>query len=264
MSKPSSHATPFDYFLLVVLAACWGSAYTFIKVAVATIPPVTLIAARTVIAGALLYALMRLMGVAFPRDARSWRHFLIQAFMNSVIPFTLIAWGEQTVDAGLAVILNTTTPIFTFLITLAITQHEPATARKLFGVTVGLAGVALIIGIGALSDLGRTLAAQLGIVFASVCYAGAVIFGRNFAHMHPLLPATGSMFCGAAVLVPASLMVDRPWTLTPSTESLIALGCLAVISTALAFTIYFRLVRTLGSIGTTTQAYLRAPIGTRK
>ncbi len=263
MSKPSSHATTFDYVLLVVLAACWGSAYTFIKVAVATIPPVTLIAARTVIAGALLYALMRLMGVALPRDARSWRHFLIQAFMNSVIPFTLIAWGEQTVDAGLAVILNTTTPIFTFLITLAVTRHEPTSARKLFGVVVGLAGVALIIGIGALTSfgLGRTLAAQLGIVFASVCYAGAVIFGRNFAHMHPLLPATGSMLCGAAVLVPASLMVDRPWTLTPSTESLIALGCLAVISTALAFTIYFRLVRTLGSIGTTAQAYLRAPIG---
>ncbi len=262
MSDSSSHsAAPFDYLLLVVLAACWGAAYTFIKIGVETLPPVTLIAARTVIAGTLLYALMLLTGVRFPRDARSWRQFLFQAFMNSVIPFTLIAWGEQTVDAGLAVILNTTTPIFTFLITLAVTRHEPASARKLFGVVIGLAGVMLIIGVGALGGVGRALLAQLGILFASVCYAGAVIFGRNFAHLNPLVPATGSLFCGAAILIPASLVIDQPWTLTPSARSLAALGCLAVFSTALAFTIYFRLVRTLGSIGTTAQAYLRAPIG---
>jgi drug/metabolite transporter (DMT)-like permease len=257
----SSHAAPVDYVLLVVLATCWGAAYTFIKIGVETLPPVTLIAARTVIAGTLLYALMRLTGVRFPHDARSWRHFLFQAFMNSVIPFTLIAWGEQTVDAGLAVILNTTTPIFTFLITLAFTRHEPASARKLFGVVIGLAGVTLIIGVGALGGLGRALVAQLGIVFASVCYAGAVIFGRNFSHLNPMVPATGSLICGAAILIPASLVIDQPWTLAPSTRSLVALACLAVFSTALAFTIYFRLVRTLGSIGTTAQAYLRAPIG---
>ena len=260
MSTPS-HATPIDYVLLLVLATCWGASYTFIEVGVETIPPITLIAGRTLLAGALLYGLMRLIGVQFPRDARSWRHFLVQACLNSVFPFTLLAWGQQTIDAGLAVILNTTTPIFAFLFTLAFTRHEPATARKLFGVVVGLAGVTLIVGISALGGFGRTLAAQLAVVLSSVCYAAAVIFGRNFAHMHPLLPATGSILCGTALLIPASLIFDKPWTLAPSANSLIALVCLAVVSTALAFTIYFRLVRALGSIGTTAQAYLRAPIG---
>lgn len=257
----SKNAAPVDYVLLLVLATAWGAAYTFIKIGVETIPPVTLIAGRTVLAAALLYPLMRLIGVRFPGDARSWRQFLLQACMNSVIPFTLIAWAEQTVDAGLAVILNTTTPIFTFLITLAVTRHEPAGARKLIGVVVGLAGVALIIGVGALGGLGRALIAQLAIVSASVCYAGAVIFGRNFAQMHPMVPATGSLVCGAAILVPASLVLDQPWTLVPSLRSLAALASLAAVSTALAFVIYFRLVRTLGSIGTTAQSYLRAPIG---
>jgi drug/metabolite transporter (DMT)-like permease len=105
------------------------------------------------------------------------------------------------------------------------------------------------------------LAAQLAIVAATVCYAGAALFGRTFRRLDPMLPATGSLLCGAAILIPLSLVLDRPWTLAPTGRSLLAVICLSVFSTALAFTIYFRLIRTLGSIGTTSQAYLRVPIG---
>ena len=103
--------------------------------------------------------------------------------------------------------------------------------------------------------------AQLAIVAATVCYAGAAIFGKNFKGLDPMMPAAGSLICGAALLVPVSLVVDRPWTLAPSAESMLALLALSVFSTALAFVIYFRLVQTLGSVGTTAQAYLRVPIG---
>src|SRR5436190_11424892 len=116
----------FELALLLALATLWGGSYTFIKLGVATIPPLTLIAARTSIAGVLLLAVMRVRGVGLPRDVASWRRFLIQACLNSVIPFTLIAWAERSLDAGLATILNSTSPIFTFLLTLAITRHEPA------------------------------------------------------------------------------------------------------------------------------------------
>ena len=259
----ASHDTTIrlELALLLLLATLWGASYSFIKVAIETIPPLTLIAARTMIAGALLLAVMRWRGVRLPRDVASWGRFAVQAGLNAVVPFTLIAWAEHTVDAGVAVILNATTPIFAFLVTALITRHEPVTMRKLVGVTLGIAGVCVIIGPEALSGLGHETGAQLAVVTASLCFAGAAIFGRNFQGLDPMVPAAGSLICGAAVLLPLSLAIDRPWTLTPSYAAVFALLGLAVFSTALAFAIYFRLVNTLGSVGTTAQAYLRVPIG---
>jgi drug/metabolite transporter (DMT)-like permease len=249
-----------DLALLLLLATLWGASYTLIKLGVATIPPLTLIAARTLIAGLLLLLVMRWRGLLFPMDAANWRRFMVQACLNSVIPFTLIAWAEQSLDAGLATILSSTSPIFAFLLTFAGTRHEPATRRKLFGVVAGLAGICLIIGKEALGGLGVQLAAQVAMVTATISYAGAAIFGRGFKDMDPMIPAAGSLICGAAILIPLSI-AERPWTVTPSTSSVLALLGLSIFCTALAFVIYFRLVRTLGSIGTTAQSYLRVPIG---
>lgn len=250
-----------DYALLLLLATLWGSSYALIKLGVATIPPVTFIAARTVVAGLLLYAAMRLRGVALPTDRRMLGLFTFQALMNSVFPFTLIAWAETIVDAGLATILSSTTPIFVFLISWAVLRHERATPGRVFGVTVGIAGIVLIIGVDALAGLGRNILAQLALVVATVCYAIAAIFGRNFRGLDPMVPAAGSMLAGAAIMVPLSLIVDRPWSLAPSLSSIGALLALAVGSTALGFVLYFRLLKSLGPVGTTSQAYLRVPIG---
>src|SRR6202048_602380 len=124
--------------LLLLLATLWGASYSFIKLGVATIPPITLIAARTLVAGALLLAIMHWRGLRLPKDAATWRRFLFQACLNSVIPWTLIAWGERSLDAGLATILNSTSPIFTFFLTLGIARHETVSLRKLFGVVAGI------------------------------------------------------------------------------------------------------------------------------
>jgi drug/metabolite transporter (DMT)-like permease len=250
-----------EFALLLLLATLWGGSYTFIKLGVATIPPITLIAARTLIAGLVLLVVMHWRGLALPRDAATWRRFLFQACLNSVIAWTMIAWAERSLDAGLATILNSTSPIFTFFLTLAIARHETPTLRKLFGVLAGLGGICLIVGVQALAGLGEQLAAQIVTVLAAICYAGAAIFSRGFKGLDPIAPAAGSLLCGAAILVPVSLVVDRPWTLAPSMSSMLALLGLAVFSTALAFVIYFRLIQTLGSVGTTAQAYLRVPIG---
>jgi drug/metabolite transporter (DMT)-like permease len=247
--------------LLLLLATLWGGSYTFIKLGVATIPPVSLIAARTGIAGVLLLAVMRARGVRLPRDAATWRRFLFQSCLNSVVPWTLIAWAERPLDAGLATILNSTSPIFAFFLTLAIPRHEEVSFRKLLGVLAGLAGICLIVGVQAFRGLGEQSVAQLAVVFATICYAGSAIFSRGFKGLDAMVPAAGSLVCGAAILIPASLLLDRPWTLAPSFGSVAALLALAVFSTALAFVIYFRLVQTLGSVATTAQAYLRVPIG---
>ena len=250
-----------ELLLLFLLATLWGGSYTFIKLGVATIPPVTLIAGRTTIAGLLLLLIMHWRGVPLPADAATWRRFAFQACLNSVVPWTLIAWAERSVDAGLATILNSTSPIFTFFLALAVAQQEAAGPRKLFGVAIGMAGICLIVGIQAFEGLGRELVAQLAIVAATICYAGAAVFSRGFKGLDPKAPAAGSLICGAAVLVPVSIVTERPWTLAPSTTSLLALLGLAIFSTAFAFVIYFRLIHTLGPVGITAQAYLRVPIG---
>ena len=250
-----------EYALLVVLAILWGASYAFIRLGVATIPPVTLIAARTLIGGALLFAVLTARGIAMPRDVASWQRFFFQALLNSVVPFTLIAWAEKTVEAGLATILCSTSPIFAFLMTFAITRHEPVTFTKLFGVIAGIGGICVIVGVEALSGIGKALVADLALIAATLCFAGAAIFGRGFGTLDPMVPASGSMLCGSMVLVPISLVAEEPWTIAPSAASVMALIALSVFSTAFAFALYFRLVRTLGSVGVTAQAYLRVPVG---
>ena len=175
--------------LLVALATLWGGSYTFIKLGVATIPPITLIAARTTIAGLLLLVVMWARGIRMPMDAATWQRFAFQAVLNSVIPWTLIAWGERHVDASLATILNSAGPIFTFLLTAVVTRHEVTTPRKLFGVVAGMAGILLIVGVDAFHDVGSGLVAEAAIVAATICYACAAIFGRSFKGLDPMAPA---------------------------------------------------------------------------
>nr|WP_047573019.1 EamA family transporter [Methylobacterium sp. ZNC0032] len=247
--------------LLLALAGLWGGSYTFIKLGVETIPPLTLIAARTLIAGLVLLAVIRWRGLRLPRDPATWRLFVVQACLNSVVPFTLIAWAERSVDAGLATILSSTSPIFVVLLTCLSAKAERLPALRLAGIAAGLAGTVLIVGMQAMAGFGEQLWAQLALVAASICYGGAALFGRSFKGLDPIMPAAGSLLCGALVLLPLSLVLDRPWTLSPSVQSIQALIALSLVSTALAFVIYFRLIARLGTVATTSVAYLRVPTG---
>lgn len=258
---PPETKRPIELVLLLVLATLWGGSYTFIRIGVETIPPVTLIAARTLLAGTILLLIMRWRGLRLPRDLAIWRLFLVQACLNSVLPFTLIAWAERSVEAGLATILSSTSPIFVVLLSALSQTGERLSWLKLAGIGAGLAGTVLIVGTQAMSGLGEHLAAQIALVTASLCYAGAALFGRHFKGLDPIMPAAGSLVSGAAILLPLSLLLDRPWTLAPSAASVQALIALALLSTALAFVIYFRLIARLGSVATTSVAYLRVPTG---
>src|SRR5437870_10575376 len=176
-THPQRASTATELALLLALATLWGASYTFIRVGVATIPPITLIACRTLIAGLLLVVVMRWRGVRMPVDATTWRRFLFQTCLNSVIPWTMVAWGAQALDAGVATILNSTAPIFTFFLTLAVTRHEAVTSRKLVGVIAGMAGICLIVGVQALAGLGEQLGAQIVLLLAGICYAVCGLFG---------------------------------------------------------------------------------------
>jgi drug/metabolite transporter (DMT)-like permease len=257
MTKPH---LGFEFALLVLLAFLWGSSYLLIKIAVASIPPVTLIAMRVAVAAVFLLVVMRIQKTQLPRDRWTWKMLLVQAFLNSIGAWTVLAWGQQYVDSGLAGVLNSTAPIFVFFITLLFARHETLNGWKLAGALLGIFGVVLIIGVDALDGIGRDVVAQLAVLLGAFMYAGAAIHGKRFAHLSPTATSAGTMIWATAWLVPLSLIVDGPWSLSPSPQSLFAAIALAVFCTGGALLIYFRLVKTLGSMGVASQSYLRSGV----
>jgi drug/metabolite transporter (DMT)-like permease len=251
---------PFEIALLGLLAFLWGSSYLLIKVAVATIPPFTLISMRVGIAGLVLLVVMWGQRSRLPADRETWRLLLIQAFFASIGPWTMLAWGQQYVDSSLAGVLNSTSPIFVFFITFFFTRHEAVSGLRLAGALLGVTGVVLIVGADALSGLGQEVVAQLAVLFAAFLYGIAAIHGKRFSHISPTATAAGTMICATACLVPLSIVVERPWTLNPTPLSLLAAVALAIFCTGGALLLYYRLVRTLGSMGVASQAYLRAGV----
>ncbi len=250
-----------EFALLALLALLWGSSYLFLKVAVAEIPPITLIAMRVAGAAAFLLVVMHMRNERLPRDAGTWRMLYLQAIFNGIVSWTVLAWGQQYVDASLASVLNSTSPIFVFLFTALVTRHEPLGGRRLFGALVGFAGVVLIVGLDALRGLGTQVAGQLACLLGAALYACAAIYGKRFSHIPPVATATGTMICATATLVPLAFVVERPWAMHPSTVALAAMAVLSVLCTGVALLLYFRLVRTIGSMGVASQSYLRAGVG---
>ena len=227
--RPKSETNlPVELTLLALLALLWGSSYVLIKVAVETIPPVTLIAGRVTLAAAFLIAVMGFSGERLPRDARTWRMLFVQAVLNSIGAWTVLAWGQQYVDSGLASVLNSTSPIFVFFITLFVTRHEATGGIRLLGACLGVLGVTLIVGTDVLNGLGQQVVAQLAVLLGAVLYAGAAIYGKRFSHLAPTVTAAGTMIWASACLVPLSLATEQPWTLRPSALSLTAAAVLAV------------------------------------
>ena len=250
-----------EFALLGLLALLWGSTYFFLKIAVAEIPPVTVVAARVSIAALFLLAVLRLRGERLPTDAGTWRRLFLLSMLNSTIAWTLLAWGQQHIDSSLASVLNSTSPIFVFIFTLFISRHEPTNAVRFLGACLGLVGVVLIVGTEAFAGLGRQVAGQVAAIMGAMLYAGAAIYGRCFRQLSAPVTAAGTMLCASACLVPLSLVLDAPWRLAPSLPALLAVAMLAVFCTGVAVMIYFRLVQTIGSLGAASQAYLRAVVG---
>src|SRR5512132_2313246 len=239
----TQHSLKTEVPLLALLALLWGSSYLFIKVAVTEIPPVTLIALRITGAAGFLLVVMRLRGERLPQDWRTRRMLLQQAAFNSIGAWTVFAWGQQFVDAGLASVLNSTSPIFVFLFTALVTRHEALGGRKLVGVLVGFFGVVLIVGVAALRGLGSQVAGQLACLLGAALYACAAIYGTRFSHLSAVATAAGTMIWATTVLVPLAIVLERPWTLSASTKAIGATAMLSVFCTAVALLIYFRLDR---------------------
>ena len=247
-----------EYILLGLLALLWGASYPLIKIAVSTIPPLTVVSIRVTIASILLFIICLTKAEKLPNDLPTWKKLFIQSCLNCIFPWSLLAWGQQFVDSSVAAILNSTTPVFVFLMTYFWIKHEATSTKKGLGAAIGLSGVILIIGMESLQGLGQNISAQIAITLATVCYAGAAIYGKSFTKISALATAFGTLFIATIIMLPLALMIEQPWTLQSETASIIAAIVLGLFSTGLALIIYFRLLRTLGSAGTTSVSYLRS------
>ena len=257
----SPSASPRDLALLFVLASIWGASYMLIKVAVASVPPVTIAAARILIAALVLVAVVGLRGERLPRGARAWWPFVVLAVVGNAVPFTLIGWGELRIGAGLGAILTGVMPLGTVLLAHVFTSDERFTATTAAGLALGFAGIVVLVGPDALAGLGDDVLAQLAVVAAALCYAAATVYARRLKAVTPTVTAAATMAAAAALMVPFSLVFDAPWRLAPDAAALASVAALGVVSTAGASLIYFGLVRSAGATVTSLVNYLIPPIG---
>lgn len=248
----------FELGLLVLLSFLWGGSFTLVEIAVESIPPATIVFGRLCIGACLLTLLAAGLGHQFPRSQSLWGALLIQGILQSALPFTLISWGQQHIDSGLAGLLNTTPPLFVYLLGLFLLKDRSLDARKAAGVFVGFIGVLVILGPAVLTGAQNSALGQLAVTGASLSYAVAALYAKRFAELPPVLTAACSMGFAAVLMLPISLAVDAPFEIELTKRAVVAILGLGVFSTAIAMVIYFRLVRTLGPLGVTTGSYLRA------
>ncbi|NWG26567.1 MAG: DMT family transporter [Pseudorhodoplanes sp.] len=242
--------TPREWAMLFALSLLWGGSFFFTAVALADVPPLTLVAARTGVACVALLIAMRVAGMRLPSGRTAWKAYAGMGILNNVVPFCLIVWAQTQIASGLASILNAVTPLMTVIVAHFLTADEKMTANRLAGVLLGLAGVTWMIGDGALGALGNNVLAQLAVLAAGLSYALSGIFGRRFGRMgvSPIAAATGQLLSSTVMLLPLVLLVDRPWTLSmPSAQGFGAIAGLALLSTALAYVVFFRILATAGA-----------------
>ena len=237
-----------DWLLLIALSLLWGGSFFFAEVALLDLPPFTVVLGRVGIAALALNILVVAAGHRMPGDLGIWSAFLVMGTINNVIPFSLIVWGQTEITGGLASILNGTTPFFAVIVAHFLTSDEKLTGNRLGGVVVGFVGVVFMIGPAALADLAAEVLAQLAILMAALIYGFASIFGKRFKGLPPIVTASGQVTCSTVLMIPLVLMIDRPWTLpVPGMASILAVLGIALLSTALAYILYFRILASAGA-----------------
>ena len=262
MTGPANRAmSATEWALLLTLAGIWSSSFLFNRIALDDLPPLMVALGRVALAAVALNLLVLATGRQLPRSRSLWTAFATMGVLNNAVPFALIVWGQTRIASGLASILNATTPLFTILVAHALTRDERLAPRRLAGVLVGLGGVVVVVGPAALDGLGGRVAGQLAVVGASVSYAFAGVYGRRFRGLPALIPATGQVTASTLVLLPLALVVDRPWTLdAPGRGAIGAMLGLALVCSAVAYVLYFRILATAGATNLLLVTFL-VPVG---
>ena len=231
---------------LFLLSLIWSSSFMTIKVGVGSIPPVTLAACRVVVAAVVLYGFVRMQGAALPRGTRFWTYCVLIGVIGNGLPFTLINWGEEHVDSGLAAILMSIMPLATVVLAYFFADGERMTRGKLIGVVIGFCGVIILVGPEALKGLGGDAWRQLAVAAGAFSYGVAMILARNMPPAPLIARSAAVMIVASVIMAPLALAIDAPWRLRPDDAAIAAALYLGLFPTAFATIIFFYLVQTAG------------------
>jgi drug/metabolite transporter (DMT)-like permease len=252
-----------DWLTLIALAVIWGAAFLFISVAVREVEPMTYVWLRLTMAAAAMWLFLWWRGEKAGLPRTIWGSIAVLALFNNAIPFVLFGWGQTHIASGLAAILNSTTPIWGVVVAHLYTDDEKLSGRKLAGVLLGFGGVTVMIGPALLGSLGNNVLAQLACLTAALCYAFAGVWARRYRGMgvSPISVTTGQLSAGALMMLPFALLVDRPWLdAMPSLTALGAIAALAVVCSAFAYILYFRLIDRAGATNALLVTLLVPPV----
>jgi drug/metabolite transporter (DMT)-like permease len=236
-----------DWVLLGMLSMLWGGSFFFNGLALKELPPLTLVLVRVVLAALILLPVLLLNRISFPQGFSGWKPYVAVAFFNNVLPFSLIVIGQTYIASGLASILNATTPLFTILV-MSAAREEALSFRRLAGVVTGLVGVIILRSGADLQPSGSGIGVLLCLAAALSYGISALIARRQLAKSPPLATATFQLVASSVMMTIVAGSFDRPWTLAmPGASTWFALISLAGLSTALAYIVFFQILRRSGA-----------------
>ncbi len=247
MTPPSS-ISPRAWAELILLSLIWGGSFFSIAIALREIGAFTVVAHRVFWAALLLWVVVVARRLPVPRDPRIWFSFLVMGCLNNAIPFSLMAWGQLHIETGLTSILNAATAVFGVVTAAVFLVDERLTLRKTVGTSLGFAGVVLAIGPDALADFSLRSVAQLAVIAGTISYALAGVWAKlRLQGLRPEMAAAGMLTASSLIMVPLAAAVDGPYQLALSLDTWLAIGYFAIISTALAYLLYYRVLEMAGS-----------------
>jgi drug/metabolite transporter (DMT)-like permease len=236
-----------DWSLLGLLSILWGGSFFFNGLVLKALPPLTVVLLRVAIAAVILLPLLFVYRIRLPRGLSGWKPFFAIGLLNNVLPFSLIVIGQTYIPSGLASILNATTPLFTVVV-MAIAGEEKLHLRRIAGVVAGLAGVIVLHGGGIGLEAGQTIGILLCLAAAFSYGLSALLARRVLSNSPPLGTATFQLLASAAMMTVVAGLVDRPWQLPmPGAATWLAVIGLAALSTALAYIVFFQILRRSGA-----------------
>lgn len=247
-AAPSSQMSLRDWTMLFTLGLLWGGSFFFSAIAVAEIPPLVLVLFRVVLAAAALHIYLAVRGPSFSLALPLAGSFLVLGLINNVIPFSLMFLGQTEIGAGLAAVLNATTPFWTVILANALTEDEKFTTAKLIGIVLGILGTAVMIGPGLLTGLGGPVWAKLCLIGTALSYALGALHARRFRKLPPAIVATGQLSASSVIMIPIVLFAYGPAALfVGSAPVWAAVLALALVSTAFAYILYFSIIASAGA-----------------
>ena len=239
-----------DWINLLILSIVWGGSFFFIEISLTALSPFTIVAVRLAAATLVLLGYNRIKGNSLPLTRATIPAFLTMGLLNNAIPFSLIVSGQQFISGSLASILNASTPFFTIIVAHIFTRDEKIRPGKLLGILLGFLGVLNLFGISGTGDGSAAPAGMVMILLAALSYAFAGVFGRRFKRMgiEPVVVASGQLSSSALMMLPVALIMDKPWhAAMPSPEVWAAMAGLSLLSTAMAYVLYFRILSSAGA-----------------